>query len=102
MRFDSQRGVLTGVPPSGLNANVKVEVIIRDSQGNRASTVLEVKVSHTKSEKPQAHWQPNLPHHLGEDVPADALAALLEALDSLTGANGDQTIAAPQQVMTQI
>jgi hypothetical protein len=93
LRFDAQRGVLSGQPPAGFNGSVKVEIILRDTQGQRASTVLDVKVG--KGEKPQTHWQPNLPHHLGEDGAGDALAALLEALDSLTGANGDRATAVP-------
>ncbi|HRH77889.1 MAG TPA: putative Ig domain-containing protein, partial [Cellvibrionaceae bacterium] len=89
LRFDPQRGVLTGQPPAGLNAAVKVEIIIRDNQGRQASTVLEVKVG--KADRPQTHWQPNHPQHLGDHSQDDALAALLEALDTLTGGTADTT-----------
>jgi fibronectin-binding autotransporter adhesin len=84
LRFDPQRGVLSGQPPAGLSASVKVEVIIRDNQGHRASTVLDVNVGNAKGERPQSHWQPNSPQHLGDDSASEALAALLNALDSLT------------------
>jgi uncharacterized protein YidB (DUF937 family) len=88
MRFDAQRGVLSGQPPAGMNASIKVEVIIRDSQGNRASSVLDVKVGknvNDNNSKPQSHWQPNLPQHLGDSASDDALAALLDALQQLAG-----------------
>ncbi|RQP23189.1 DUF4347 domain-containing protein [Piscinibacter terrae] len=44
LKFDPVTGTLSGQPPAGLNQKLDIEVIARDSKGNRASSHISIEV----------------------------------------------------------
>ena len=58
MRFDPATGTLSGQPPAGLTSKLTLEVIARDSKGNRASTVLEFRVKAATPARPTPGAEP--------------------------------------------
>jgi hypothetical protein len=44
LRFDPVTGTFTGKVPAGFQGEITIEIIIRDSKGNRASSNLEINV----------------------------------------------------------
>ena len=53
LKFDPVTGTLSGQPPAGLNQKISIEVIARDSKGNRASSHVDIEVKNAAG-KPQS------------------------------------------------
>ena len=103
LKFDPVTGTLKGQPPAGFTGKLQIEVIVRDSHGNRSSSVIELNV---KSSHPQTSMKDSRHHHHYADLsgkPAlqdqfahhskqaqqwdsDALLRVLNQLDPLTSA----------------
>jgi fibronectin-binding autotransporter adhesin len=84
LKFDPVTGTLSGEPPRGLNQKLSIEVVARDSKGNRATTHLsiEIKSAPSRSEVPLNKPRPEsgvmLDPLLDPLLPGKDLAAALD------------------------
>ncbi|MBX3619149.1 MAG: DUF4347 domain-containing protein [Rhizobacter sp.] len=89
LKFDPVNGTLSGQPPRGLNQRLSIEIIARDSKGNRATSHLQIDVKGTAAapaprpapgtvprQAPDARLQSLLEHPAPEGASFD-FAALL-------------------------
>jgi hypothetical protein len=85
LKFDPVTGTLSGQPPPGLNQKLSIEIVARDSKGNRANSHLNIEV---KSAVPRPEAAPPKPRPepgalLIDPMPFDAdLAAALARIQA--------------------
>ena len=85
LKFDPVTGTLSGQPPPGLNQKLSIEIVARDSKGNRANSHLNIEVKSAaprpEAAPPKARPEPGA--LLIDPMPFDAdLAAALARIQA--------------------